>query len=396
MIKQTIYLNALGMLNALGNHPDEIWAHCLRGENRLEPEARLCPSKAQLAGRVTAELPELPMALKRYAGRNNRMLLAALEHIQMPLDALRAKTDPERIGIVLGSSTGGIQESTDALACKMGGQKFPADFDLRQQELGSSASFVSALLGLKGPAYTISTACSSGSKAMLAARRLIQADHCDAAIVGACDSLCQITLQGFSSLEAISDGRTNPMSIHRDGINVGEGVALFLMSREPAEVALLGGGECSDAYHISSPQPEGLGAESAMRLALDDAGLQAQDIDYINLHGTGTPHNDSMESKAIARVFPNKPFCSSTKPMTGHTLGAAGAIEAGLCWLSLTTRKNGLADLPPHLWDGQADPECPNIALVEHGTSVAASPMRMLSNSFAFGGSNCAIILGGD
>ena len=394
MMTQTTYLNALGMLNALGNDPHEIWANCLRGENKLQSDSLLCPAQPQLTGRVTQDLPELSDLFEPASCRCNRMLLAALEQIQPQLEELLATFAPDRIGVVLGSSTGGIQESTDALAHHARTGNFPETFALRQQELGLGASFVARQLGLKGPAYTVSTACSSSGKAMLAARRLILAGHCDAVITGGCDSLCQIALQGFAALEAVSSGRTNPMSRNRDGLNIGEGVALFIMSRTPSDVVFLGGGESSDAYHISSPEPEGRGAEAAMRLALEDAGLHPQDINYINLHGTGTPHNDIMESKAIARVFSDSALCSSTKPMTGHTLGVAGGIEAGLCWLSLMHSKDGKTELPPHIWDGQRDPELPDLPLVEIGGFIAAAQVRMLSNSFAFGGSNCAVILG--
>jgi 3-oxoacyl-[acyl-carrier-protein] synthase-1 len=180
------------------------------------------------------------------------------------------------------------------------------------------------------------------------------------------------------------------MSRNRRGINIGEGAALFLMTREAATVELLGIGETSDAYHMSAPQPEGLGAEAAMRAALADAGLSAGDVDYLNLHATATPKNDEMESRAVARVFPAGVACSGTKPLTGHTLGAAGATELAFCWLTLRDGR-----LPPHLWDGEADPDLPRLDLVSAGQRFVRGAGRVcMSNSFAFGGSNASLLIG--
>jgi 3-oxoacyl-[acyl-carrier-protein] synthase-1 len=237
----------------------------------------------------------------------------------------------------------------------------------------------------------VSTACSSSAKVFASARSLIFAGVCDAVLIGGVDSLCAMTLCGFSSLEAVDPNITNPMRANRAGINIGEAAVLFMLSKGGQGVQLLGVGESSDAHHMSAPEPDGVGAEAAMRAALADAGLRPEDIDYVNLHGTGTIHNDSMESKAVARVFGLNTPCSSTKALVGHTLGAAGAIEAAFCWIALNTQGDEVP-LPPHIWDGCRDPELPEIRLVESGEF---GPIRFtLSNSFAFGGSNCSVILG--
>ena len=185
------------------------------------------------------------------------------------------------------------------------------------------------------------------------------------------------------------------MSRNRDGINLGEGAALFLVTRESGAIGLLGAGESNDAHHMSAPEPEGRGAEACMRAALADCGARAEDIAYLNLHGTGTPHNDAMESVAVDRVFGGAIPCSSTKPLVGHTLGASGAIEVGFCWMMLSHREDGALTPPPHLWDGEAEAELPPLALVKPGTQIdAGPPAAVMSSSFGFGGSNCALVIG--
>src|SRR5690606_28805698 len=298
------------------------------------------------------------------------------------------------IAVVLGTSTSGIQEATGGIARYLADGRFPSEYRYRQQELAAPAAFLADWLQLAGPAYAISTACTSSARALLSARRLLDLGICDAVLCGGVDSLCSLTLQGFGALEAVSAERCNPFSANRNGINIGEAAALFLMSREAGPIALLGCGASSDAHHISAPQPEGLGAQEAMRKALAEAGLTAEQIDYLNMHGTATVHNDAMESLAVHALFPAGVPCSSTKPLTGHTLGAAGALEAAFCWLCLSeANRDGL--LPPHLWDGEADEQLPQLNLVDAGQRLAGSrPRRLMSNSFAFGGNNFSLILG--
>jgi 3-oxoacyl-[acyl-carrier-protein] synthase-1 len=269
--------------------------------------------------------------------------------------------------------------------------EMPADYHYRQQEIGAGAEFLARYLGLDGPRYTISTACSSSAKVFAAGERLLAADLCDAAIIGGCDSLCRLTVNGFDALSSLTDGICNPFSVNRNGINVGEGVALFLLTRTEAPIRLAGVGESSDAYHMSAPDPSGSGAELAIRQALASAGVSPELIGYINLHGTATEKNDEMESHVVDRVFGCETPCSSTKSQIGHTLGAAGAQEIGLCWLLLDER-NRDRRLPRHLWDGEADPELPAIALTSDDTRWNRD--LFMSNSFAFGGSNVSVIIG--
>ena len=236
----------------------------------------------------------------------------------------------------------------------------------------------------------MSTACTSSAKALSSARRLLDTGLCDAVIVGGVDSLCSLTLNGFAALESrVAADCAIPSARHRDGINIGEGAAVFLMSREPGPVCVLGIGESSDAFHISGPDPEGRGAELALRQALTGVDMTA--VDYLNLHGTATPQNDLMESHAVRRVLGDTVPCSSTKPLVGHTLGAAGATEAGL----LLDAAHGVrpGDLPPHVWDGAADPALAPLNLCS--VPVCSRDCRITaSNSFAFGGNNICVVLG--
>jgi 3-oxoacyl-[acyl-carrier-protein] synthase I len=213
-------------------------------------------------------------------------------------------------------------------------------------------------------------------------------------LCGGVDTLCRLAINGFHALEAVDLQRCDPFSKHRRGINIGEAAALFLMTREPGPVQLLSGGASSDAYHMSSPDPKGTGARKAMHDALLRAGLNAAQIDYINLHGTATEHNDSMESQAVATMFGSDVPCSSTKSLTGHTLAAAGALEAAFCWLSLADDR-AERRLPSHVWDGEADPALPALNFTRAGSHLpAGGPRYVMSNSFAFGGNNASLILG--
>lgn len=254
------------------------------------------------------------------------------------------------------------------------------------------AEFVAKLAAARGPAYVISTACSSSGKAFMSAKRLIEAGLCDLCIVGGADSLSQLPLNGFDALDSISSSICQPFQQNRDGINIGEGVALFILSKHSSELKLLGGGETSDAYHITSPDPEGKGAKQAMLNALVDAKIKPMDIAYINTHGTATPKNDAMESRAIYEVFADRVCCSSTKPLTGHTLGAASATEMALCALLLLKAYNPERKLPAQVNNDHFDPQLSAIQLT-NDNSVWEKPCFM-SNSFAFGGNNVSLIIG--
>jgi len=388
------YLPALGLVNALGTSRSEIAERLFAGDTSgIERQTGwLTEGGEAMVGPVHAQLPVVPDHLARYDCRNNRLLLAALAQIADPVEEAIQRYGPTRIGVVLGTSTSGIAEGETAIAGLDRNGTMPAGFDYACQEIGTAAPFLARHLGLLGPAYTVSTACTSSAKALVSARLLILSGVCDVVVAGGVDSLCRLTVSGFTALESTSPELCNPMSVNRRGINIGEAAALFLMTREEAPVALLGAGESSDAHHISAPRPDGQGARLAMAAALADACLDAADIRYVNLHGTATPKNDEMESLAMSQVFPAGVAASSTKPLTGHTLGAAGATEAAFCWLALMDE---IGRLPPHVWDGAADPALPRLELVTPGTTLPRDKRRVvMSNGFAFGGSNVSLVLG--
>ncbi|MBR8123337.1 beta-ketoacyl-[acyl-carrier-protein] synthase family protein [Burkholderia multivorans] len=387
-----VYLSAPGMINALGATTEDIVA-ALRAGTAPGMGPRSDVAGSGWVGRAVSTLDIAPPAsLAHFDCRNNRLLLAALAQIGPGIDAAIERYGPRRIGVVIGTSTSGIQAAEHALAQRAATGAMPPGFDYRQMEIGTAAPFVRAVLGVTGPAYTLSTACTSSAKAFAAARRLLRLKLCDAVVVGGADSLCELTLQGFASLESVSSTRTNPMSRNRNGINIGEGAALFLMGRDETAVRLAGVGESSDAHHISAPDPAGHGAEDALRAALADAGVASSAIGYVNLHATATRLNDEMEANVTARVFPHGVPASGTKPLTGHMLGAAGATELGFAWLVLA---RGIP-LPRHHWDGEHDAALPALDLVDGDRHLGsdATGRYAMSNSFAFGGSNASLILG--
>ena len=388
-----VYLAEFAILNALGRGKAEVARGLFAGDTSgLRTETGWLPDREARVGRIRGELPPLPTAFAADDCRNNRLTLAALEELRDALDTALLRHGRDRIGVVLGTSTSGIAAAEAAIAHRRGQGALPPDFHYRQQEIGRLAPFVADHVGLRGPALTVSTACTSSGKAIAVARNLLRQNLCDAVITGGVDSLCKLTINGFTSLESATPNLCNPMSRNRAGINIGEGAALFLLQREPAELALLGVGASSDAHHISSPDPSGRGAIAAIHAALSDAGLGAGQVGYVNLHATATPKNDEMESRAMADVFPHGVPCSGTKPLTGHTLGASAAMELGFCWLALHRTWNPEGRLPPHRWDGEADPDLPALALVREGERLG--PRICLSNAFAFGGNNQSLLLG--
>ncbi|TQV87853.1 beta-ketoacyl-[acyl-carrier-protein] synthase family protein [Aliikangiella coralliicola] len=409
MTENTYYLADLGIVNALGSGKEAVFEHLISADSPgMGRIVSPLSNKNYYVGQVQQALPEVPPELSKLDCRNNRLALAAIEQIKPVIEKVVAKYGSERVAVVMGTSTSGVAESEVAVAHKNREGKFPEQFDYQQQEIGTVSEFLARYLRISGPAYVISTACSSSGKVFASARGLIELGICDAVIVGGADSLCEMTLGGFSALEATADSLTNPFSANRDGINIGEAAAIFVMTKEVitleasekgdatnrlSNVRLLGVGESSDAHHMSAPDPEGLGAIEAMRNALSDATIEAADIDYINLHGTGTKLNDEMESKAVFEIFGGRVQTSSTKPLTGHTLGAAGATEAGICWLLLNNREQEV--LAPHIYDGHNDPKLSKITLCQ--TSSSSGPLsKTMSNSFAFGGNNVSVILGVD
>ncbi len=393
MSAPSVHLNELGIVCALGvgknSVADAMWA--VDAPRGVVISERYTPGRPLALGEVQASLPDmgdLPLPMR---SRNNALLRLAYAQIRGAVDAAIAEYGAPRVAVIVGTSTSGIAEAEQAMPARLAQGQWPEPFHYGQQEIGAPSRFIAHESGARGPAWTLSTACSSSAKALASAARLLRAGIVDAVIAGGADSLCAFTIGGFSALEAVSAERCNPFSRQRRGINIGEGAALFLLTRKPGPVRLAGWGESSDAHHISAPEPQGAGAIIAIQEALQRAEIRATDVDYVNLHGTATQQNDAMESRAMAAVFDGAVPASSTKPLTGHALGAAGAIEAGLCWLSLA--QNPENRLPPHWWDGEADPELPSLTLVAPG-QCAPRPLRYaLSTSFAFGGSNAALLL---
>ena len=390
---QPAYLNALGIVSALGVGKVETTRRLMAGDTSgMGKNENLLIDGTALVGCVTAKTAIVPQEYPYQKSRNNELLLTAIDEIRDDIDNIISTYGTQRVGVILGTSTSGIREGEKAIATYDRNGKLPDSFDYRMWEIGSPALFLSKFLDISGPSYVVSTACSSGAKALIAARNMLLAGLCDAVITGGVDSLCRLTVNGFNALESISSELMNPMSINRKGLNIGEGAAVFIMSREPAPIALLGAGEASDAYHFTAPDPKGVGASMAIRDALTDAGMKIDDLCYLNLHGTATQKNDEMESNVISRMLSPQIPSSSTKPLTGHTLGAAGAIEAAFCWLTLSDY-NTDGVLPPHIWDGKVDANLPAIMLVEQGRKLQG-PKYAMSNSFAFGGSNASLIVG--
>ncbi len=332
----------------------------------------------------------LPRALAEFDCRNNRLaqLCLELDGFAAAVAGARAKHGPKRIAVILGTSTSGILETERAYRRRdPASGALPGDFHYAAtQSMHAVAEFVRRYLALGGPAFVISTACSSSAKVFASASRLLQSGLCDAAVVGGVDTLCAMTLYGFNALQLVSPLPCRPCDAERNGISIGEGAGFFLLEKTPTPLALLGYGESSDAYHMSTPHPEGLGAALAMEQALGRAGMSPQDVDYVNMHGTSTRSNDSAEDRGMQRVFGTGTPCSSTKGATGHTLGAAGAVEAAIACLSL---EHGI--IPGTCNTQTLDPELGSAIQLQHSPRTLR---RVMSNSFGFGGNNCSLIFG--
>lgn len=342
-------------------------------------------------GEVSGFDTPLTGAVADWDCRNNRLADFALRQDGFEQAALSCKEryGAKRVGVFIGTSTSGVQQTELAYRARGDASApLPEWFDHRTtQNIFSVADFVALRLGLQGPRLAISTACSSSAKVFATAYRAIAVGSCEAAIVGGVDSLCLTTLYGFNSLQLLSSEVCRPADASRNGISIGEAAGFAILdSKADGDVRLLGYGETSDAYHMSSPEPNGAGAAAAMRAALKSAGIEASAVDYVNLHGTGTQANDDAECRAICSVFDASLPCSSTKGFTGHTLGAAGIVEAAIAMLCID---QGL--IPRSLNTVTKDPRIEaNIAL-----ETRNAPLRhVVSNSFGFGGSNCSLLFG--
>ena len=383
------------MICALGQGLEEIGRRVFdTAESGVTLVENYLPGRILPLGQVEAgfSLPSLHEFPFRDRSRNNQLALAALAQIRPAVECAIERVGADRFAVVMGTSTSGIAEGERALREFVEGGTLPAEFHYGQQELGSPAAVLARTLGVSGPAYVHATACASSAKALASAARLILMGACDAALAGGVDSLCAFTVAGFAALESVSATRCNPLSRNRNGINIGEGAALFLLSAEPATVSLRGWGESSDGHHMSAPDPAGVGARLAMERSLSRAKIAFDQVEYINLHGTATVQNDAMEARVVHELFGDRVPVSSTKPFTGHALGAAGAIEAGVCWLAMQD-ENSAGKLPPHLWDGVADPALPPLNVAEIGATLGHPLRCAVSNSFAFGGANATLVL---
>lgn len=380
-------------VNCLGAGREAIRAALHNGTAGLRPCDFSGADFETYIGRVDG-LEDRPVTgpLARYDCRNSRLALMALRadgFEGLARDCI-ARRGARRVGLVLGTSTSGIQEGERAFG-ERSDDDLPDWFDYRHtQDTHATTEFIGAWLGIEGPCMTISTACSSSAKVFADADQLIAHDICDAVIVGGVDSLCLLTLYGFRSLELTARGPCRPNDMDRDGLSIGEGGGFAIVERPrgagSALAVLEGVGESSDAYHMSTPHPEGLGAVKSMRGALAMADISPDQIDYINLHGTGSKVNDIVESRAVMSLFGSDTPCSSTKGWTGHTLGAAGIIEAVI---ALEAIRHGFT--PGNLGLARRDPEIATNILPE---TRAADVSRVLSNSFGFGGNNCSLLFG--
>ena len=401
MMNTPVYLTAPAITSALGSglqtHIDALLHP--PAASPLSESGQWVRGKTYAFGAVNESLRPFPATLSDgHKSRNNQLLWHALAQIEGDIEAAKQRFGAGRIAVVMGTSTSGVDENIPLFQqVADGGAWRDVLFNQQQQILSAPADFVADVYGLQNLCYGVSTACTSGAKALISAARLLRAGLCDAVVCGGVDTLSPLTINGFNSLGVLSDGMANPFSAQRNGINIGEAAAAFVMTREAdfgESLPLLGYGAGSDAYHMSSPRPDGQGAAQAFQAALTHAALPPEAIGWINLHGTGTQHNDSMESLAVAAIFGCHTPCTSTKPLTGHTLGAAGAIEAAFLWGMVSRRCNPQGRLPAQIWNGERDAALPEIALTDAG-SVWQSGQRIgASASFAFGGSNAVVVIG--
>ncbi len=382
-----IPITGFAMCNAIGRDRGGVRTSLSLGRSGLGPPSIELPFET-VVGAVDVELAPLPEALEGWSTRTTRIAQHLLAELGPEVIRMRDRWRPERIAVLLGTSTGGADVTEDAYRHYLEEGALPPEYDLfRQHTFGGILHVVRELVGAAGPSWMVSTACTSSAKPLASAKRMIEAGLIDAALVGGIDTLCSMTLHGFRSLDALSKTACRPFCADRDGLNIGEGGAFLLVERAGDPIAMLEGvGESSDAYHISAPHPEGLGARLAMQRALEEAGCAASDVDHVNAHGTGTRLNDVSEAAAIEALFGRAVPVVSTKSYTGHMLGAAGATEAAIAILAI---QEGW--IPASL---RADPVDDRIAIDVVLERRAGSIGRVVSNSFAFGGNNVSVVIG--
>jgi len=386
-----LYIHDFALCSALGFDKKTTW-QALKNGVRPPFVQKFFRAKE----RYVVEIPRdsLPQVKNAYYDNHvNRLSEAVLAQIETSVQSAVERYGADRIGVFIGSSDNGSEASLAGLDTFQKTGAYPENYELKMQQADFAAEFIANRFGLKGPIFTHSSACASSASAFASARNWLEAGFCDAAIVGGVDIATETVVLGFDSLEAVALEPTIPFSKNRTGLTIGDGAAYFLISKNPekARFKVIGIGESSDADHVTAPRADGEGAVQAIQKALQDAQISAADVDYINLHGTGTKLNDAMESVAVNRVFGNDTPASSTKGLTGHTLGAAGALEAAFCCLTLS-EENAEKALPVHFFDGERDPSIPQIRLVNAGETVKRLNVCM-SNSFGFGGCNVSLIL---
>ncbi len=377
-----IYLSNPGIITSSGNNADEVFASVIDKKSAIR-EIQFYEDKKFMLGRINHDVEHFfPKVDKEFVSRTNQILFLALMQIENEIYKSIEKYGKERIGVVIGTTVTGVENNYNVFKSYAQTGKFN-NYSHSKNSQANPANFVRDFLGLKNIAMGVSSACTSGNKAIIEAARLIEHNMCDAVICGGSDALDTLTVLGFQSLAVLSDVRMNPFSANRSGTNLGEGAAVFLLSREEISNIKLYSFACnSDAFHITQPNPDA----NMQILAISDALRKANlvNIDYINLHGTGTIANDSMEAKAVSTVLPST-FASSSKTIFGHTLGAAGAIELGICFKAIS---NGI--IPPQLYDGIDISPKINIC----SNAIKYDVKTAMNINFAFGGDNAISVIG--
>lgn len=393
-----VYFSRPAVFCAAGSNIDELWESVVSGNQNGICRVKALNGKEFFAARIADGL--LKKSGGRYDMRIIRIEEQTVRQLEKEIELVKNKYGEQRVGVCVGSCDNGTEFSLAGHREYFARGEFPEGYSLEIQGADYVASFITEKYGLQGPSLVFETACSSSAGAIIKAAELIRSGICDAVVAGGIDIASDTVLMGFDSLEAISSEITNPFSKNRHGITLGEAGAFFVMTKDVLDgnlpVQLLGYGESADAYHMTSPDPSGNGAMRAMKKALSAAGIKPEEVDYINLHGTGTKYNDSMEAKAVFSVFgENKVPASTTKPVTGHTLGAAGALEAAVCFACIE-KDYGREEicLPVQVWDRQQDSEMPVLNIVDENSKNSGKVKICLSNSFAFGGANSSLIIG--
>ena len=398
-VKETLFLSEPGIACAAGTNAADFWRALTTGSQDGLVKVKTHSGREFYAAKVDDS------ALKKTGARHDMRVIqimdAALEQIAPAVEAAKQKCGASRVAVCVGCCDNGSEFSVAGHREYFEKGAFPKNYSLEIQSADYPATYAKEKFGLQGPSYVFATACSSSGSAVAKGAELIMAGIVDAAIVGGVDVASDTVLIGFDSLEAVSDTKTNPFSQNRSGITLGEGAAFFVLTKDAvSQIALLGFGQSADASHMTAPLADGSGALAAMKEALKNSGLEAAQIDYVNLHGTGTKLNDSMEAKAVSECFGNACAAlpaSSTKPMTGHTLGASSAVELAACWLSIANndgKNSSDIKLPLHIYDGQYDSSLPRLNLIGRETKFNRRINVCMSNSFGFGGCNVSLIIG--